>query len=164
MPKGVQADKIMTNMSASILREIIARTLNVKATSIVLSGVLPENFVAEGCSTSGNLYSDTNDVYCWAFNPKQGLIQVPTICVNTMYASNANGTWENSYGVTFEYLATNYPEALFFVVRCSGSYSDCNGRNEEYDNITLYKAPNFKEYWAKIEESDIQRWEKWLAE
>ncbi len=163
MPKGVQAEFIMANMSASVLRNIVSSVLGVKATQVKLSGQMSIDYVEGDCSTSGSLYDDNNVVLCWAFNPKQGLISVPTIKTGGG-SSNANGTWEQDYGVTAEYLATNYPEALFFVIRHYGSYSDCNGRDEEYDNITLYKAPNFKEYWAKIEEQDIQRWEKWLAE
>lgn len=161
--EGGRADNNMANMSASILREIVARTLNVKATQVKLSGQMPIDFVEGDCSTNGNLYSDNNTVLCWAFNPEQGLVSVPTIKTGGS-SSNANGTWEQDYGVTAEYLNNNYPNALFFVIRHYGSYSDCNGRDEEYDNITLYKAPDFKSHWAKVNEKDIQRWEKWLAE
>jgi hypothetical protein len=154
--------KIMS-MSASILREIVARTLNCKATQVKLSGQMSIDHIEGDCSTSGNLYSNDNDVYCWAFNPQQGLISVPTIKTGGS-SSNANGTWEQDYGVTAEYLATNYPEALFFVIQHCGSYSDCNGSSSEYNNITLYKAPDFKSHWAKIEQQDIARWEQWLSE
>jgi uncharacterized phage-associated protein len=161
--KGGQAEFIMANMSATILREIVGRILNVKATQVKLSGEMDINFVEGDCSTSGNLYSNDNTVLCWAFEPKQGLVYVPTIKTGGS-SSNANGSWEQDYGVTAEYLNDNYPDALFFVIRHYGSYSDCNGRDEEYDNITLYKSPDFTTHYAKIEQEDIARWEQWLSE
>ena len=154
-------DNIMSNMSAEILRNIVSSVLNVKATQVKLSGQMSINFVEGDCSTHGNLYSNNNNVLCWAFDPKQGLIPVKTIKTGGS-SSNANGTWEQDYGVTAEYLNTNYPNALFFVIRHYGSYSDCNGRDEEYDNITLYKSPDFTAHYATIEEQDIVRWKQWL--
>lgn len=162
--KGGRADNNMANMSAEIIREIVASTLKIKATQVILSGVLPENFCIEAVSTSGNLYTNSNDNCVWAFNPQQGLVRLQQVCISENAASNANGTWENSYGYTFCTLAEQAPDAIFFIVMESSDYSDCNGRDEHSLTYTLFKAPDFKEYWAKVEKKDIARWEQWLAE
>lgn len=162
MAKGLQADNIMANMSASILREIVASTLNVKATEVKLSGEMPLNAVYDGCSTGGELYSDSNVVTAFSFSPKEGLREVPAIITHRQTASNANGTWENSYGYTAEYLAEVCPDALFFVIKEENDYWDCNGRDEYSLTHTIYKAPDFREHWSKVEEEDIRRWSSWL--
>jgi hypothetical protein len=155
-------DDIMANMSAQIVREIVASSLKIKATNVILSSVLPENFCVEAVSTSGCMYSNSNDCRVWAFNPQQGLVLLQQSVITENAASNANGTWENSYGYTFEMLAEQAPEAIFFVVMESSDYSDCNGRDEHSISYTLYKAPDFKSHWAKIQQEAIARWEQWL--
>lgn len=150
-------------MSAQIVREIVASSLKIKATNVILSGILPENFIVEAVSTSGNLYTNNNDNCVWAFNPQQGLVRLQQVCISENAASNANGTWENSYGYTFETLAEQAPEAIFFVVMESSDYSDCNGRDEHRLSYTLYKTADFATYFKNIEQQDIARWEQWLS-
>lgn len=155
-------DNNMANMSARIVREIVASSLKIKATNVILSGILPENFIVEAVSTSGNLYNDSNDNCVWAFNPQQGLVRLQQGCISESAASNADGSWENSYGYKFSDLAEQAPEAIFFVVMESRDYSDCNGYNVHDCSYTLYKAPNFSAYMESIEQTDVNRWEQWL--
>lgn len=148
-------------MSAQIIREIVASSLKIKATNVVLSGVLPEDFITEAVSHGGNLYSHDEWSVVWAFSPEKGLVRLRDELITENAASNANGSWENSYGYTFETIGRQAPDAIFFVVSEGFEYSDIN-RNDSNSSICLYKAPDFKEYFDKIEQKDIVRWEQWL--
>ena len=160
--KGLQAEIIMGNMSAQIVRQIVGSILEIDTRKVHLSGILPESFEVEAVSTSGMGYSDNQDNCVWAFCPKQGLVKLNAICIREMASSNANGTWESSYGYTYEELALQAPEAIFFVVMESRDYSD-DFRDESSLNYTLYKSADFKEYWAKVDEQEIARWQEWIV-
>lgn len=159
--KGLQADKIMANMSASILRNLVASVFNIKATSVKLSGVLPETFCVSEDNSSGSLYSCNSNVSVHAFSPTEGFVEVQG--TNDYSSQNANGSWNNEYGVSFKD-CSQHETAIFFVVREQSSGWQ-EGREDWDNNITtIYKAPDFKSHWAKIEAQDIARWEAWLAE
>jgi len=149
------------NMSATILREIVASTLKVKATEVILSGILPKDYLIDAVSTSGNLYTDENSVQMYAFNPEEGLILIPNEIISENAASNTDGSWENSYGYTYHSLSI--VNAIFFVEVIDNYYKDDN-REEKNFSVTLFKSPDFKEYLNKIEKKDIARWEQWIKE
>jgi hypothetical protein len=151
----------MANMSAQIVREIVANSLKIKATDVILSGELPAKFNVRSYSSGGNLYSDCVESKVWAFDPNDGLIQIASETEHQA-AQNANGTWNDGSQIYYGLIAEQAPNALFYVVMEHREYSDCNGRNENSTKYTLYKAPNFKSYWAAIETKDLARWEQWL--
>lgn len=154
----------MANMSASILRNLVSSIFNVDAKEVILSGQMPTTWKTEAVSTSGNLYSSNEWNTVWGFCPKTGFQKIEEMLMTRQAKSNANGTWENSYGYTAEYLMKKCDCALFFLVNSGHSYNDCNGRDEESDNWTIYKAPDFSRIWEKVEQKDVQRWEEWIKE
>ena len=151
----------MANMSANILRNIVSSVLNIKATSVRLSSEIPETFSISEDNSSGNLYSHNSSVSVHAFNPRTGFVVVQG---NNNYSSqDANGSWNNEYGVNFNDCA-KHEDAIFFVVREQRS-GWCSGRADWDDDITtLYKAPDFGAYMKKVEKEDIARWEQWIEE
>lgn len=139
----------MSNMSAEILREIVASTLKLDTNRIKISGVMSESFEVDEVSTSGNLYSSVEECNVWAFNPEKGLELIEKKLISYNVASNANGTWENSYGYDYRYLLNEAPGALFFVVHELLDYSDSNGSNNYQESYTIYRA-NIPEIVKKV--------------
>ena len=149
----------MANMSASILRNLVASIFNVKATQVKLSGELPENFVLSECNSTGSLFDCNQKVAVWAFESKTGFVKVKG--ANSYRSQNADGSWNNEYGVAYSDCA-NHSEAIFFLVH-NKEWGWQEGRaNWNTESWTLYKAPDFKSHLEKIEQSDVQRWEEWL--
>ena len=146
------------NMSAQILREIVSRVVNVNPGSVILSGELPKTFGVVATSTSGSMYGDSQSAKAYAFTPEEGLKYIKT---ERAYMSAA-GSWANVEAYSFRHLAAMAPDALFFVIDESREINDCNGHSIDERRVTLYKAPNFKEYFQQVAEADIKRWQAWL--
>lgn len=144
-------------MSASILREIVASVLKVDSRNIKLSGEISTEMKCE--NWSGNEYDSRYDkTTIYGFTSEKGLVKLPTI---------SNGGDYNQECATFGDNAFAYPEqykdCIFFVVIQEGCTQ--MQRPEDWDyyhSITVYKAPNFQQYFASIEEAEIARWEQWL--
>jgi hypothetical protein len=151
-------DKIM-NMSAQILRNIVASTLNVKATTVKLSGELPTNFSISENNSTGNLFNCNQTIKVWAFEPKTGLVEVKGS--DNYDSQNANGSHNVEYGVCFADCA-KHSTAIFFIVEDKNHGWQSGSESWDNHDIVLYKAPDFKSHWAKIEEKDIVRWKQWL--
>ncbi len=147
---------IMANMSATILRSIVSSVFKVNAASVILSGEIAPNW--KGYNTTGISHCDhteTGVFGIWGFHPKTGFTKIDGVISNThMYHGN------HSHDVTdCNSLDTvkGVEEFIFFVI-FSGDDSDL-----PYSMVySIYKAPNFKEYFQKVEESDIQRWSTWI--
>ena len=150
--------------AASILRELVGQSFEIDPTEVILSGPMQIDWSDQGVSTSGNLYSETDTVQAWAFTAEEGFIPIEAKVMERMAASNANGTWENSYGYDAQYLWESQPEAIFFVIHTYYYHWDCNGRDEKNITWTLYKAPDFREHMEKVKEEDLERWENWITE
>ena len=161
--KGGQADKIM-NVSANILRNIVSSIVKVDARNVILSGELkPDTSWHEdrGHSWWGGASEDYYSIY--GFNPQQGLIKL-NIIMSCAYSRNGERQPEGESETLAEYLQrTNQLNTyVFFVEDHSGKEYGDNG--EQFRYVSLFKAPDFKEYWSKVTNEDIQRWGKWLAE
>ena len=51
-------------------------------------------------------------------------------------------------------------QSVVFLVNSQGKgYGE---QAEYYNTWTLYKAPNFAQKWAEIEEADTLRWIEWI--
>lgn len=150
----------MTNMSASILRNLVSSVFNVKATEVRLSGEISPDWTGYAGRTRGGMWDAEEDCAIWGFNPKSGFTLL-----------NIVGDLEQGYqdGPVYEegaiplFEVEGISDYIFFVVNHKGYYSD-NQRSEEYNNWTLFKAPNFKEYIYKVQKEDIARWEQWISE
>ena len=149
----------MSNMSAQILRSLVSSVFNVKAIEVHLSGEISPNWTAYAGSTRGGMWDSEEDNAIWGFNPKTGfkLLNIIGDLVqdepdSPVYQKNAIPLCE----------VEGVQDFIFFVVHNKFTYCD-NQRMENYDNWSLYKAPNFSSYITSVEEADIQRWESWIS-
>jgi hypothetical protein len=146
----------MANMSASILREIVAKVFEIQATKVKLSGEISPTW--KGSSTTGVSYtdiSDSGDFNIHGFNPVLGFQKIDGVIENTHF-SRGNHEKEHSDACNLSEIE-GIEDYIFFLV-ISGDNSDLP-HSLEY---TLYKAPNFREHWTKLTKEDIARWEQWL--
>lgn len=150
------------NMSASILREIVARAFNVKATSVILSGEVSPCQKWQNDFFNGSMGENQTEFHIWGFNPKEGFVEISYIVGER---SGSNYAHTSSVDEEGEELHTvdGVENFIFFIIYEEG-YSHWEGSpSEDWNKWTLYKAPDFQEHWKKIEDEDIARWEQWLA-
>ena len=164
----------MANMSASILRELVAKVFNIKATQVILSGELSPTTIFQndrGHSWWGGASHCIQTVF--GFNPNLGFKRIcgewnmglgianNEFVLKRDYAYSDNGEFYESKGDEIGTLE-NGEDFIFFFVRSNEKGYGETAETEE--NFYLYKAPNFSEFLAKVEEKDIARWEQWLLE
>ena len=147
---------VMANMSASILRNVVASVFKIRPESVILSGEIEptRSFTGHGC------WSDRSDTYCynvWGFNPQKGFVDLDEYV--GFYYNNTSGEAEGEAGVPLMHIP-GVDEFVFFLV----NYNLDSGNGDDYDCFTwtLYKAPDFKKKWAEIEEDDVKRWNDWI--
>ena len=148
----------MANMSALILRNIVSSVLGIDPKSVVMSGILPENYDRTTDNSRGNLYSSSESLKLYAYSSESGLIEV--VGDYSGYSRNANGTCNDEYRVTFNHCRM-YKSAQFFV-ELFHKEGWQQGNPDWNDSITtLYGAPD----WRTIDKidlvKDLQQWVKW---
>lgn len=93
----------------------------------------------------GNLYNHSENIEGFVYTTEEGLKGVePTPCG---HSHNANGTRNTEYGIEMK----NVTKGAFLVIHSVGSYSDCNGRDEEWDSVSIYSLANLKEEREKAQ-------------
>lgn len=94
----------------------------------------------------GNLYNHSENIEGFTYTTEKGLERVKsTICG---HSQNANGTHNSESGIEM----ANVPEdAAFLVIHAVGSYSDCNGRDEQWDTVSVYSLKSLKEERGKAQ-------------
>ena len=152
------ARECIMNMSASILRNLVAEVFKVSATNVILSGVMPQHFELEEDHSSGSMYVCDINHKVYAFEPVKGFIELQGDMSGS--SSNANGSWNNEKRTSFAH-CSEYTDSLFFVVLEDSRVRQEDCYSEEY-TVRLFKAPDFKTILASIEEADIDRWKQWL--
>ena len=163
MVKGLQAEFVMANMSAEILRNIVASVLKVNARNVVLSGELDVNTVIsddQGHSWwNGASYCMEN---LYGFSSNKGLIKLDIIREYDWTNGHSSDTVHTDGETVANYLerTNQMEEFLFFVI--IGNAKSYGESEEPYNYCKLFKCPNFKEYYNKLKQQDIARWEQWL--
>jgi hypothetical protein len=147
---------VMANMSATVLRNVVASVFKIRPESVILSGEIEptRSFTGHGC------WSDRSDTYSynlWGFSPVKGFIDLNEYV--GFYYNNTSGEAKGQCGTPLMHIP-GVEEFVFFLV--NENFDSGNG--DDYDSFTwtLFKAPDFKKKWAEIEEKDIERWISWL--
>jgi hypothetical protein len=153
----------MSNMSATILREIVAKTFNVKATDVKLSGEIAPDKTWQDSFWNGSMGSSKNEFCVHGYSPAKGFVNISHIVGEYSGSNYAYSNTVNKEGLPL-YAVEGIAEFIFFVVQETGHHHWDGGRNEEWENITLFKAPDFQEKLKQITKEDLSRWEAWLAE
>ncbi len=142
----------MANMSATILRNIVASTFNYPAQKIILSGEIAFDWI--GLFSTNVAYMDVRDdvetLYSWT--AKEGFKKVEN-CYSGNHFYNGNHDRDETVGNPLYEVATG--EEVFFVL--------IHTHDKKVQSISLYKAPNFAQKWAEIEAEDVQRWNEWIS-
>ena len=142
------------SMSANILRNLVSRVFDTTASKVILSGEINPNYSIT--NHEGVSYMDSSESkVLHGFNPKTGFKLIPEV-VTTVTYFNGNHDHSTELGCELSEVV-GIDEFIFFVEIQEGYNSD-----GDFKYVTLYKAPNFKEYWEKINEEDLARWEQWL--
>jgi hypothetical protein len=150
----------MANLSAIILREIVARTFDIKATTVVLSGEISPSMSWESNSCWSSQTTETG-FSVFSFSAKSGFVPLDVVSETHNNQDGHASISEAKYNSLASALETECPESIFVIV-----FEDCRAYddNQSFSSVTLYKAPNWREYLQKITAEDILRWEKWLEE
>ena len=149
----------MTNIK--LVRAFIKKMFNVNPNQIVLASepIEPTTSFQDDFS-HGSMYDTNYTVNVWGFSKEKGFLELENISGH--YERNANGSMIDRPGLQLqEHELVKNNSFVFFYVQERGGYQD-NNREEDYTKDTLYKSPNFKEYWSSIEKEDIDRWENWI--
>ena len=139
--------------TAKILRNILSSTLSIKARYIRLADK-PISLDWVGHSVTGVSYMNYRDrghLYVATFSDKNGITEITEKVVNNRHMYNGNHDQDETDGSP---LSDVVKESDLFVIVGKGVDSDLN--------YTVYKLPNFVEYWQKAENKDIERWSNWL--
>ena len=163
----------MANMSASILRNIVGSVFPVKTHNVILSGeISPKHVFQLDCGHSWWHGAAEQADSVWGFDPKTGFKAITGLSkeykdITEFYEWTLGREYSFSNNGEIEYQSGDklcdlpgIEKFVFFLVNSQGKgYGESA---ESFDTWTLYKAPNFTQKWAEIEEADVQRWNEWL--
>lgn len=139
-------------MSAQVLRNIVSTLCqrqyhDFDSHKIILSGELSDNAWLHVNNTIPEEWLEEEDEDEYAHTTEVWVL-------TDEFHQLPDGTW------TLEDILKSYPTANMVVgMSCQTWQSD---DHKILTDVTIYKLPNSKEYWAKIEKEDIKRWEEWL--
>lgn len=133
-----------------IIFEILKRIF--KGSSVTFHKECP-NINACWCEDNsyGCLYNHTESVEGFVYTTEKGLERIDSTPCGCSH--NANGTHNTEYGIEMR----NVKEGAFLVIHSVGSYSDCNGRNEEWNTVSIYSLTNLKEEREKAQRLEDER-------
>lgn len=152
--------KTKTN-AASILREIVSRVIDYPAHKIKLSGeIQPDHSWHEDAGHSWWRGASEDYFTIYGFSPEEGLTQMD-IRMSRAYSQNGQRQPEGESETLAEYCKRTETNPIFIVQAHSGKEYGDSG--EEFYEVTIFKTPDFAQYWAELEEKDTARWENWLA-
>ena len=134
--------------------------------NIELNKELPLDFKVEGHSSSGSLYTNYIGYTAYVVN-ENGIVEIPEKLITPHNMSNADGTWTDSFGYDFDYIAKQAiireKSPLFIIIKTEWCDA-CHGSRDEGVVLEIYKAPNFMKRLIEIEKKSIKKWGKWLNE
>lgn len=154
-------------MAASVLRNIISSVFNINPREVKFGEeISPNRIFTEDCghswASTAQCPEEYDTVYAYT---KNGFVQIAGIhnqrvkmshyTLQRQYKYSQNGELTEREGEPL-YNHPDCSEFIFLLVQ--NLYISSNTTM----SWTLYKAPNFKEHWDKIEEADIERWNKFL--
>lgn len=140
----------MANMSANMLRDLISGLISKEYSvfpphKVELSGELPDNGSFKVLNT---IPQD------WWEDEGEGDIFITHLWVmDENFTQLESGYWD------LEKLLTFHPDGIFVV---EAYIKNLSPDLQEIERVAIYKLPDSKEYWKKVAERDIERWEKWL--
>jgi hypothetical protein len=153
----------MANMTANIVRNIVAASFKIDARKVILSGEINPETSFQDRSWNGSMGEDSHSYAIFGWCAEAGFVNLNSI-VGTYSGSNyAHSQLVDEPGKAIYEIEGVEKYLFFFIIETV--YSNWEGSQfKDYTQHTLYKAPNFQEYKEKIEAADVARWERWLAD
>lgn len=152
-------------MSATILRTIIGKRFEVAPSKIVLSGEINTDHSWVNSSHGGSMGSEANsyDIYGFKVNEDKmfDFIDLSEFVGHDYKSNYAHSESFYDEGILLHEIP-NIDNFIFIVEVNQGHRKWSGQRQEEWDSITLFKCPDFKEKWAEVEANDLLRWKNWL--
>lgn len=152
---GVNPINIVANMSASILRSIVASVFKINPASVILSGEIAADASFTGNTCWSSQTTETS-YSLWGFSPTNGLADL------SQYCGNSRNRQDGTRDITEATRLCDIPEVSAFVFFVVNDETRCYDESHSLNEWTIYKAPNFKEYFATGTEADTQRWSNWI--
>lgn len=155
----------MTNhktIAVQVLRNIVSSVFKVRPQEVYLmTEVISPTFTK--CNNecwSSQTTEQTHEL--WGFSPQKGFVNLTEEVISSG-KNHSDGTWSDTSSSKYVGQLSNVEgveEFVFFLHHSTGNaYDD----NQSWDKWYLFKAPNFREFWEKIEADDVARWQKWIA-
>ena len=130
----------MSNLSATIIRNVVSSVFNVESSKVVLSGILPETYDKSEDNSFGNLYAMKQDLKMFAYTVEKGFTEI--FGTATGYSQNADGTYSPEYRITFAECQM-YKEAQFFVEYFYNEGWQEGNPNWNMTTVKVYGAPDW---------------------
>lgn len=151
----------MANMSAEIIRSIVAATFKINAREVKLSGEISSDTSFQDESWNGSLGENHTKRSLFGWCPTKGFVNLNEYVGEYSGSNYAHSQTIDEAGTPIFQIPSIETFVFFFLIE--EVYSNWEGSQyENYTNYTLFKAPNFKEHLDKIETADVQRWQEWL--
>lgn len=154
---------VLPSVSASLVRNLVSTIFNVNPTKVILSDrEIDPNYQSIYSTLSGGMWSSNEITTLWGFSPQTGFKEIKEVQYSEW--NTPDGMPQNDRENTLKlHEVPGIKKYIFFLEKkeCHNSIPS-NGVNENSITWTLYKAPNFSEFWAKIEHEDLERWSNWL--
>lgn len=152
----------MTEITASMVRNIICSSLKINPRQVKLEGEISPNMHFEAVFHDGSLGSNYEKVRLWGFDP---LIGMKELSDHIGEASGSN--YAHSKSVFREGKPLHEIEEVekfsFFVLNKEGEHNWEGSTHEKWNRWSIFKAPNFQQHREQLEKADLRRWEEWYA-
>lgn len=150
-------------IAVNIIRDLVSRIFKIDPRKVHLatSEISPE-YRSIYSTLSGGMWDSEGIKTLWGFSPTTGFKEIPEIQYKEWNVSDGipQDDRENTLCL---HEVEGVEQYIFFLEKETDVHSvPSNGINRNDTHWTLFKSPNFKEYWNKIKQQDIERWSSWL--
>lgn len=151
-----------TSVSASVIRNLAQSIFQIDPTKVYLAGEIDPEYRSISSRLSGGMWYSEEETTLWGFSPKTGFKELKEIKYDEWNVSDGIPQ-DNRNKVLKLNEVPKIGEYIFFLEKREVIHSvPSNGIDRNETNYILYKAPNFREYWEKIEKEDLERWSSWI--
>ena len=151
-------------VAVQVLRNIVSSVFKIPARAVRLEErEIDPQFKAPQSSLGGGMWDDESRTTIWGFSPEVGFVYIPKVEYRQWNDGFDGPPQDDSHQAMHLHEVEGVESFVFFLLYRNYSYScPYNSRSDYYEEWSLYKAPDFAQYWAKVGEEDLKRWEEWI--
>lgn len=149
--------------SAATIRNLVGSIFKVNPTKVYLANSeISPNYQSIHSILSGGMWNSEDVNQLWGFSPQTGFVEIKEVQYDEWNTPDGMPQ-SNKHNTLKLHEVPNVEQFVFFLKKRAYSHSiPSNGVNENSTSYILYKSPNFKEFWAKVEQEDVKRWSNWI--